>query len=197
MNILVGCEESGVVRDAFIARGHFAVSVDLEHASRSLGGWHVQDDVRHYLNGGWDMGVFFTPCTRLANSSNKWLYVGQKKENGIDPEQWDVMLHLAELFMACYNAPIPRKCNENPIQHSHARAVIPKYTQIVQPHWFGTPEQKATCLWLQNLPKLRRRTWIEPPYHQRVWLMSPGPNRQRDRSATNPGMAQAMAEDWG
>lgn len=194
--MLVGCEESGVVRDAFIERGHFAVSCDLA-ASRSPGGLHVQCDVRYMLKGGWDLGIFFTPCTRLANSSNKHLYIGKKQENGLDLDEWLEMERLAELFMACYNAPIPKKCNENPIQHKYARRLIPKYTQIVQPHWFGVREQKATCLWLQNLPPLRRRTWMPPPYDQKVWKMSPGPNRQRDRSATNPGMAQAMAEDWG
>ena len=194
--VLVGCEESGRVRDAFTARGHCAVSCDLE-ASRSPGGLHVQCDVRYMLRSGWDLGIFFTPCTRLANSSNKHLYIDKKLESGIDPIEWGVMLHLAELFMACFTAPIPKKCCENPIQHKHARVFIPKYTQIVQPHWFGTREQKATCLWLHNLPPLRRRTWIPPPYDQKVWRMGPSPTRQRDRSATNPGMAQAMAEDWG
>jgi len=200
MMVLVGCEESGVVRDAFTARGHCAMSCDLEHMSRSLGGWHVQCDVRAVLRGGWDMGIFFTPCTYLANSSNKHLYEGMKANEARDnfnAERWEGLERDAELFNLCLNAPIPKKCSENPIQHKHARKLIRKYDQIVQPHWFGTPEQKATCLWLTNLPKLRRRTWIDPPYRQKVWRMGPSDTRQRDRSETNPGMAAAMAEDWG
>lgn len=195
MNILIGCEESGAVREAFAARGHFVVSCDF--AATRVAGWHIQCDVRYLLRYGWDMGIFFSPCTRLANSSNKHLYIGKSFKNGIDPVEWMAMEAFAALFNDCLDAPINKICCENPIQHCHARERIRKYDQIVQPHWFGHREQKATCLWLKNLPPLRRRTWIPKPYDQKVWRMGPSPTRQRDRSATKPGMALAMAEDWG
>lgn len=198
MRWLIGCEESGVLRRALQERGHFAMSADLLPARDGEKRWHYQGNVFDIITPGmmWDAAVFFPPCTRLANSCNKHLYLGKKAENGRDAVEWQHMQEGAQFFNACLNAPIPRIAVENPIQHGHARAIIRKYDQIVQPWQFGHGEQKSICLWLKNLPPLVP-TKVVAERHQRVWKMGPGEHRQRDRSETYVGIAEAIADQWG
>lgn len=201
LNVLIGCEESGIVRDAFRRLGHEAWSCDVEGVE-PRGQWpnyHLFGDVRWFLNGTfapWDLGIFYPPCDYQANSGSKHLYLGMKKENGREPERWAKLEKGCELFRDCLNAPIPHVAVENPIIHGHALALIgERPTQIIQPWQFGHGETKATCLWLRNLPKLHPTNIVEGR-EQRVWKMGPGKNRKRDRSETFVGIAEAMAAQW-
>jgi hypothetical protein len=191
MRVLVACEFSGIVRDAFIAAGHDAVSCDLLPSERP--GPHVQGNALiEAYRGTWDLMIAHPPCTYLANSGVRWLYGG--KGTVRDPERWSRMEDAAAFFEALLEAPIPRVAVENPIMHRHAG--LPKPSQIVQPWQFGHPETKATGLWLRNLPPLTP-TNIVPGREPRVHHASPGPDRWKERSRTLPGIAAAMAEQWG
>jgi hypothetical protein len=195
MRVLVACEFSGVVRDAFRARGHDAWSCDLLPSERGPM-WHIKGDVLQYLDLEWDLMIAHPPCTFLANSGVKWLYKGGK---GTDRDfvRWNDMVEGAVFFADLLNAPIPRIAVENPIMHGYAREIIGgRPTQTIQPWQFGHGETKATQLWLKNLPPLTP-TNIVPGREQRVHLMPPGPERWRERSRTFPGIAEAMAEQWG
>jgi len=196
MRVLIACEESGVVRDAFIKRGHNAVSCDLLHSRK--GGPHYRTDVFEVISHGWDMMIAFPPCTYIANSGAKHLYKGMKKENGVCPSRWQKMLEGADFVSRLLRANIDKICVENPIMLGHAKRLrdIPQQDQIIQPWQFGHGETKQTCLWLKNLPKLQS-TNIVDGREQRIWKMAPGPTRQRDRSETYQGIADAMAEQWG
>lgn len=201
LRILVGCEESGKVRDAFRRLGHEAWSCDLESVE-PRGEWpnyHLFGDVRWFLDGPygpWDLGIFFPPCTYQANSGSKHLYRDMKKENGRDPERWSNLEKGCDLFRSCLNAPIPHVAVENPIMHGHALKLIgERPTQIIQPWQFGHGESKATCLWLRNLPPLIPSNIVEGR-EQRVWRMPPSDDRQKLRSETFDGIANAMATQW-
>jgi hypothetical protein len=190
MRVLVACEFSGIVRRAFAARGHEAWSCDLL-PSDDRTDFHIVGDARDILNDGWDLlMVAHPPCTRLCNSGVRWL-----AERNLWPELKDA----ADLFSAFWNAPIERICVENPVMHKHAKALIHNYlapAQSVQPWQFGHGETKRTCLWLKNLPKLTP-TNIVDGREARVHRMPPGPNRWRERSRFFPGIADAMADQWG
>jgi hypothetical protein len=190
MRVLVACEFSGIVRRAFKAMGHEAWSCDLQ-PSEDRSDFHMQCDVRDVLHDGWDLlMVAHPPCTRLCNSGVRWL---------AERNLWADLDAAADLFSACWNAPIDRIGVENPIMHKHAKARIRNYrerAQILQPWQFVHGETKATCLWLRNLPPLQP-TQIVAGRAPRVHRMSPGPNRSRERSRTYPGIAQAMAQQWG
>lgn len=194
MRVLVACEFSGAVRDAFAARGHDAWSCDLRASERP--GQHIQGDALAAIAaGGWDLLIAHPPCTYLANSSNKWLYGGGGPIR--DARRWAAMETGARFFRACLDADVPRVAVENPIIHRHAREIIGcRQTQIIQPWQFGHGECKATCLWLRGLPPLRP-TQIVAGREQRVHRMSPGPNRQKERARTYSGIAAAMADQWG
>lgn len=206
MRVLVGCEISGIVRRAFAARGHDVWSCDLLPAlDRS--NRHIVCDIRDILNDGWDLlAVMHPPCTRLCNSGVRWL---SSPPPGRTREQlWAELDEGAELFSACWNAPIPRKCVENPIMHRHAKARIINYrppAQIVQPWWFGDPVFKATGLYLDGLPPLSPTNKLIPPppgtsEHKswsKIHRMSAGRDRARKRSEFFPGLADAMADQWG
>lgn len=193
MKVLIACEFSGVVRDAFIARGHNAVSCDLLPSDRP--GPHIQGDALAILNDGWDLMVAHPPCTYLANSGARWLYGG--KGNTRDEDRWALMEDGATFFRAMLTAPIPKIAVENPIMHRHAKAIIGiEQTQVIQPWMFGHNETKATCLWLKGLPPLQP-THIVDGREPRVHFASPGPNRWKARSITLPGVASAMADQWG
>lgn len=156
MKILIGCEQSGVVRRAFRARGHDAWSMDLL-PSADASPHHIQADHDLHLidladNGTWEVGIFHPPCTRLCNSGVLRLYRGGKKVNGIDPVKWEEMKQGATFFLALWNCRIPRLCIENPVPHGHAG--LPDFTQSVQPYEFGDDASKRTCLWLKGLSKL-------------------------------------------
>lgn len=192
MRVLIACEFSGVVRDAFKAHGHDAWSCDLLPSERN--GQHMQCDVRDVLSQGWNLGVFFPPCTFLCNSGVRWLF--DSNSDAINAIRWGHMLHACNFFNALLAAPIERIAIENPIQHCHARERIIKYDQIIHPWQFGCAETKSTCLWLRNLPKLQPTNIVEGR-KPRVHYASPGPDRWKERSRTLQGIADAMAEQWG
>jgi hypothetical protein len=183
LRVLVACEFSGVVRDAFIARGHDAMSCDLLPTEKP--GPHYQGDVMDIIGDGWDLLIGHPPCTRLCNSGVCWL----AKRN-----LWKDMELAAAFFMKLYNAPIAKICVENPIPHKYAK--LPKYTQIIQPWMFGHGETKATCLWLKNLPKLQPTNIVEGR-EQRLHRLPPGPDRSKERSRTFQGIADAFANQYG
>jgi len=143
-----------------------------------------------HLDDGWDMAIFHPVCTRLANSGVRWLHER--------PELWAALVRDAEFFNKLLDAPIGLICVENPIQHKYAREFIRRYDQIIQPHYFGDRESKATCLWLKGLPPLVRTHYInKSEIKQSVWREAPSPERQANRSRTFPGISNAMAEQWG
>lgn len=196
MRVLVACEYSGTVREAFRARGHEAVSCDLLPTERP--GRHHVGDVRDLLGEGWDLMVAHPPCTFLSVSGMHWTARGLR-----DPKLTDQALEFVRLLMA---APIRRKCIENPVSVISSR--IRKPDQTIQPWQFGHDASKATCLWLENLPPLRPTGFVEPRIvnGRKRWAnqtdsgnnrLSPGADRWKDRSRTFQGIADAMAEQWG
>ncbi len=181
MRVLVACEYSGTVRDAFIARGHDAMSCDLLSTERP--GPHYRGSVYDILCQGWDLMIAHPPCTHLAVSGARWW----KDKQGEQAEALDFVRDLMD-------APIPRIAIENPI--SKISTAIRKPDQIVQPWQFGHGETKATCLWLKGLPKLVP-TQVVDGREARIHKMSPGPDRWKERSRTYQGIADAMASQWG
>jgi site-specific DNA-cytosine methylase len=183
MRVLVACEFSGIVRDAFTARGHEAYSCDLIPSERE--GPHLEGDVFEYLRlkNFWDLLIAFPPCTHLAVSGARWF---KDKEN----EQ----AHALHFVKGLMQADVPRIALENPISIISSR--IRKPDQIIQPWMFGHGETKATCLWLKNLPKLEPTNIVEGRT-PRVHYASPGPDRWKERSRTLQGIADAMAAQWG
>lgn len=181
MKVLVACEFSGVVRDAFRQRGHDAVSCDFLVSERP--GPHYLGDVLDILNSGWDLMIAHPPCTHLAVSGSRWFKYKQK-------EQQEAL----DFVQVLLDAPIPKIALENPVSIISTR--IRKPDQIIQPWQFGHGETKATCLWLKNLPKLVP-TEIVSGREAKVHNMPPGPNRWRERSRTLAGIARAMADQWG
>lgn len=206
MKILVACEFSGAVRNAFDALGHDAWSCDLL-PSADGSNRHIQGDVRDILDDGWDLlMVAHPPCTRLCNSGVRWL---SKPPNGKTLcQMWHELDEGAELFSLMWNADIPRIAVENPVMHKHAKARIRNFepaAQTVQPWWFGHEAFKATGLYLKNLPSLVPTNKLTPPKkgtedHKRwsaIHRAPPGPDRWKFRSKTFQGIADAMADQWG
>lgn len=195
--VLIACEFSGTVRDAFLARGFDAWSCDLLPDERGSNR-HITGDVRDVLDDGWDLLIVaHPPCTRLCNSGVRWLSTPPPGRT-LD-EMWADLDDGAALFSKLWNAPIPHVAVENPVMHKHAKARIVNYqepAQSVQPWQFGHGETKRTCLWLRNLPALKP-TLIVEGREQRVHRMPPGPDRWRERSRFFPGIAAAMADQWG
>ena len=181
MRVLIACEFSGTVRDAFTRRGHDAWSCDLLPSETP--GQHYQGDVRDVLVGTWDVMIAHPPCTHLAVSGARWF----KDKLGQQQEALDFVRLLLD-------APIPRIALENPI--SIISSKIRKPDQIIQPWQFGHGETKATCLWLKGLPPLQPTDIVEGRT-ARVHRMSPGPDRWKERSRTFQGIADAMASQWG
>lgn len=226
LKVLIACEFTGTVRDAFLARGHDAWSCDLLPSLKPTNR-HIRADVRTVLNDGWDLlCVMHPPCTRLCNSGVRWLSEPPGKISAehytraeVDAYtrmsrderhafMWRKLDEGAALFSDCWNAPIERKAIENPVMHAHAKERIRNYrefAQSIQPHEFGTPEFKRTCLWLDNLPPLMPTDRLTPPKpgtaeHKawsRVHNAPPGPARWAERSKFFPKVADAMAEQWG
>ncbi len=226
MKVLIGCEQSGVVRRAFAALGHDVWSVDFLPAE-DRSNRHIIGDIRDYLTAEWDLlAVFHPPCTRLCNSGVRWLHEppGRLTANHygrdvieayarMDREQrlafmWDELEKGAALFSDCWNAPIPRVAVENPVMHRHAKALIVNYekpAQTVQPWWFGEPYFKATSFYLRGLEPLVETNRLTPPKkgtdeHKRwsaVHRASHGPDRWKTRSRTLEGIAKALADQWG
>ena len=182
MRVLVACEYSGRVRDAFARAGHYALSCDL--LPSEVPGPHYQGDVRDVLSAGWDLMISHPPCTHLAVSGARHFAV--KRASGVQAEALDFV----RLLLA---APIARIALENPI--SVISSAVRKPDQIVQPWMFGHGETKATCLWLKGLPLLRA-TNVVNGREPRVHHMPPSPTRWKDRSRTYSGIADAMAAQW-
>ena len=190
MKVLIACEFSGIVRDAFIAKGHDAVSCDLLPTERT--GPHYQGNVLDILNDGWDMMIAFPPCTYLCNSGVRWLYHGTE----LNENRWYLMKKAAEFFKYLLDASIDKICAENPIMHRYSRKIVgQEYSQIIQPWQFGHGETKATCLTLKKLPKLKPTNIVEGR-EQRIHKMPPSKDRAKLRSITFQGIADAMAEQW-
>ncbi|PKB19624.1 hypothetical protein B0I00_1863 [Novosphingobium kunmingense] len=203
--VLVACEYSGIVRRAFTDRGFDAWSCDLLPAE-DRSNRHITGDVRTVLHDGWDLLIVaHPPCTRLTNSGVRWLHTPPPGRTRAD--LWRELDEGAALFSALWNAPVDRVCAENPIMHRHARERIAGYAlpQIVQPWWFGDPQFKATGLHLRGLPPLAPTNRLTPPatgtaehrQWSRVHRMPPGPDRAKERSRFFPGIAAAMADQWG
>ena len=181
MNVLVGCEYSATVRDAFARLGHFAMSCDFLDTERP--GHHYKGNVFDIIHLGWDIGIFHPPCTHLAVSGARWF-----KDKVV--EQAEALDFVRRLL----DAPIPKLGLENPVSIISSR--IRKPDQVIQPWMFGHGETKATCLWLKGLPKLVPTNVVEgrePVVHH----MPPGPDRWKNRSRTYQGIADAMAQQWG
>lgn len=200
MRVLVACEFSGIVRDAFLARGHDAWSCDFLPSESSILDRHfaceVLGAIRYTRPRSWDLMIAHPPCTYLTNSGVRWLYKNGKGTER-DEDRWLKMQQAATFFTALADADIPRICIENPIMHSYARELVGmRATQTIQPWMFGHAETKATCLWLKNLPKLMPTNIVEGRT-PRVHHESPGPDRWKNRSRTLPGIAEAMAEQYG
>lgn len=196
MRVLIACEFSGVVREAFRARGHDAWSCDLI-PSEDGSAYHIQDDAIHTIRGRgpWDLLIQHGPCTYLTNAGARWLYSGGRGQVR-DGQRWRHMELAARFFRDMMDSDVPMICGENPIPHRYAAAIMGPYTQIIQPYQHGHGETKATCLWLKNLPALQP-TSIVTGRVARVHRMAPGPDRWKDRSRTLPGIAAAMASTWG
>jgi len=181
VRVLVACEFSGIVRQAFERRGHDAWSCDLLPAEDGRL-FHIQGDVLELLGDGWDLMVAHPPCTYLARSGARWHRGSAAQAEAV------------RFVRALYDAPIERVAIENPI--GMLSSLWRKSDQIVHPWWFGHGEVKATALWLRGLPPLVP-TRIVKGRAPRVHYAAPGPNRWKERSRTLPGLARAMAEQWG
>lgn len=192
MRILIACEQSGLVREAFRKLGHEAFSCDI--VPSEIPGHHIQDDVRNHFNEGWDMMIAFPPCTYLAISGAAYF---SKRLH----EQKEALCFVSSLM----NAPIDRIAIENPVGVINSK--IRRPDQIVHPFYFGDPIRKATCLWLNGLPRLVPTKIVKPDlistgdgkvyslHHYNSWGM-PAEERRKFRSRTSPGVAHAMAEQW-
>lgn len=213
MKVLVACEESQRVCTAFRALGHEAYSCDTEPASGGHPEWHIQDDVLNHLDEGWDLMIAHPPCTYLSNAGARFLYPGKK----LNLERYKLGMEGKEFFMKLLNAPIPKICVENPV--SSRVFEMPPFTQEIQPWQFGHPFTKKTRLWLKNLPPLVPTNIVEGrialcasntggkkrgqkyQYENTKlagnWFNKGGKDRQKARSRTFQGIADAMAAQWG
>jgi len=204
MKVLIACEFSGIVRDAFARRGHYAMSCDLRPSERK--GLHYQGDVFDIINRGWDLMIAHPPCTYLTRTANRWLKDQAPRESGalVGAERRAAQEEAAIFFMHLWNINIDRICIENPAGVMSTR--FRKPDQIIQPLNFGHAEKKTTCLWLKNLPLLKATKIVaEEPRRMLssgktipAWYANPAPgkDRQRMRERTFEGIAEAMAEQW-
>jgi hypothetical protein len=198
LRVLVACEYSGRVRDAFIRRGHDAISCDLLPTEQP--GPHIQGDVRPLLRERWDVVIAHPPCTYLCNSGVRWLYT----ETGtLNLPRWESMREAVDFFLICLNANAPCVAVENPVMHKHARDRLHQYgvegpSFTVQPWQFGDNEKKRTCFWTRGLFHLHPTSKLDgSTAAQSVHKAPPGPDRWKDRSRTFHGIAEALAEQYG
>lgn len=200
MRVLVACEYSGAVRDAFRALGHEAMSCDL--LPTEVEGPHYQGDVKDIINDGWDLMVAHPPCTYLTVAGVRWLYhpedkhlpTSERRPHPSYPNRRKDQEEGLEFVQYLMDAPVPKIAIENPISIISSR--IRKPDQVIQPWMFGHGETKATCLWLKGLPKLVPTNIVEGR-EARVHMMPPGPDRWKERSRTFAGIANAIASQWG
>jgi len=208
MRVLLACEESQAVCIEFRKRGHEAFSCDLQESSGGHPEWHYQQDVFEVIGLGWDLMIAFPPCTHLTVSGNAHAaakILDGRREQGVS------------FFTALHNAPIEKICLENPV--GVMSSILRPSDQIIQPYYFGDPVTKTTCLWLKNLPKLQhyehddlfhKKTWVEPLtitnskgntyddwWYKTCMITTKNGARAKARSKTFPGIARAMAEQWG
>tara|TARA_R110000782_G_scaffold249463_1_gene336694 strand:+ start:47 stop:673 length:627 start_codon:yes stop_codon:yes gene_type:complete len=206
MRILIACEYSGRVRDAFAKQGHTAVSCDLR-PTESPNGWHITGDVLDVLGGGWDMLIGHPYCTYNCLSGIRWMYhpndtelpAEQRRRHPAYPNRMQDFEAGAAFFNALKNSGIKKICLENSQPHGLAMSRIGRYTQAVQPWMFGDAVTKGAYLWLDGLPPLvptHRKSDFEKIYAD-CHMTSPGPDRERERSRTRQSIADAMAEQWG
>jgi hypothetical protein len=196
MKVLIACEFSGIVREAFKKKGHDAWSCDI--LDTEVAGNHIKGNVLNILDNGWDMMIAHPPCTYLANSGVQHLH---KNKN-----RWKKMYEAKIFFLKLLQSNIKKICLENPVPHRYCE--LPDYTQIIQPYFFGHNIMKKTCLWLKNLPILMAENIVDKgeKYIKKSgksngskWchFISPGKNRWKNRSRTFQGIANAMANQWG
>lgn len=215
MKVLVACEESQRVCQAFRQRGHEAYSCDIQDCSGGHPEWHIkgdalavvngrcefitQDGVKHRIDGKWDLLIAHPPCTYLSAVATRHLYKGGK----LNQERYQKGVEAAEFFQKFLSADCDKICVENPV---HFKIFgLPKYTQIIHPYWFGDPFDKRTCLWLRGLPELvptdMLTEWNNCSQKAgevgKSWYTQGGKDRQKNRAKTFPGIARAMAEQWG
>jgi len=211
LKILVACEESQAVTIEFRKLGHEAYSADIQDCSGGYPEWHIKGDVLKILNDGWDMMIAHPPCTRLTNAGRRWLHNPPKGKTMV--QMWSDFFDGVEFYRAIRSANIPKIAIENPVMHDHARELLGKESRnIVQPWWFGDKAFKATGFELINLPGLVSNppgnlpgSRLIPPKSgtdehkewSKVHRMSPGPERTKLRSKTYPGIAKAIANQWG
>lgn len=212
MKVLVACEESQRVCMAFRERGHEAYSCDVQTCSGGHPEWHIMQDVllllngncefctldgtSHQIKGKWDLLIAHPPCTYLSNAGAKHLYKG----GTLNQERYAKGLTAKTFFMKFYLADCDRICVENPVPSKVYQ--LPNYTQMIQPYMFGHPYKKLTCLWLKNLNCLKATDTIPTEFVQSTkiagnWFNKGGKDRQKNRAKTFPGIAKAMAEQWG
>ena len=212
MKVLVACEESQRVCTEFRKLGHEAYSCDIEPCSGGHPKWHIQDDVlpllngncdfktvngdMHHLIGKWDLIIAHPPCTYLSNAGARFLY----PKGVLNEDRLKLGLIAKEFFMKIYNADCEKIAIENPIPSKVYE--LPKYTQTIQPYEFGHPYQKKTCLWLKGLKPLQPTDVLPKEKRQSTkiagnWFNKGGKERQKNRAKTFPGIAKAMAQQWG
>ncbi len=192
MRVIVGCEFSQVVCKAFRAKGHEAYSCDIIPCEGGHPEWHIQDDILKHLDDGWDLGIFHPPCTYLCRNRARQNKAENQSEN---------IRYSKEFFMKFINASIEKICVENPVPSK--LITLPPYSQIIQPYYFGHDYSKKTCLWLKNLPLLIPTKMVQITYittkngfrYTAGWYKMPRTSKARSR--TFPGVADAMADQWG
>ena len=193
MRVLVACEYSGTVRDAFIRAGHYAASCDLLPSDSPLGD-HYQCSVLDILDHDWDLMIAHPPCTYLSNAGAVHLY----PKKVLNQERLKQGLEAKEFFMQLLASPIEKIAIENPVPSKIFG--LPQYHQVIQPYEFGHPFQKKTCLWLKNLPPLMATMYVQHNESTKVagnWFNKGGKDRQKNRAKTFDGIANAMAAQWG
>lgn len=205
MRVLLACEESQRVTEEFRKHGHDAFSCDLLPSSGNMPEYHYQCDVREIINDGWDIVLAFPPCTYLTNAGNRWFNVERYGEKAV--QRYEYRRKAIEFFMLFVNCECNHIAIENPI--GCMSTIYRKPDQIIHPYMFGDPERKSTCLWLKNLPELKPTEIVKPEIYEykngkgtdSKWHMEsmnmPPKERAIYRSKTFPGIARAMAEQWG
>lgn len=212
MRVLVACEESQAVCKAFRDRGHEAFSCDVIPCSGGHKEWHIMSDAvplldgdcsfstmdgeMHRQSGKWDLIIAHPPCTYLSNAGARFLYPGG--EGKLNEERLKKGIEASHLFLRILWADCDRICIENPVPTKVY--CLPPYSQIIQPYMFGHPVQKKTCLWLKGLQPLRPTDEVEERQSTKIpgnWFNRGGRERQQNRAKTFPGIAKAMAEQWG
>ena len=194
MKVLVACEESQRVCIELRKLGHEAYSCDIQPCSGGHPEWHFQQDVTPLLKEKWDLIIAHPPCTYLSNAGARHLY----PKGVLNEDRLKKGLAAKEFFMQFYNADCDKICIENPTPSKVF--CLPPYSQVIQPYEFGHPYSKRTCLWLKGLPKLIPTNIVEVSESTKVpgnWFNAGGKERQKNRAKTFPGIAKAMAEQWG